>query len=119
VNAWFGEPWWSYVCYDDAGRLMEEQRVPFPEGRSCLYCAEPFAEGDSGTEMLCGRADGTWTVEYAHKECQMRAGLGSVAHLEGRCTCHGGGQASDPQRTPRQEALAVWEWVQAHGVRGR
>ena len=116
MNAWFGEPWWSYVCYDDDGRLMEECRVPFPAGKACLYCEEQFQPGDSGVQMPCVRATGSVTIEYAHKECQMRQGLGSVAHLEGRCRCHGGSDNDDPSRTRRQEALAAWAWVQANGT---
>lgn len=33
---WFGEPWWSFVCYDEDGKLVEEMRKPFPAGESCL-----------------------------------------------------------------------------------
>lgn len=109
---WFGEPWPSGICYDDDGRLIEEMRKPFPAGESCLYCTEPFdpAAGDAGKAMPCGRADGTAEIRHVHKECMLREVLGSMAHLEARCRCHGG---TDHDRS-RADALAVWEWAQRH-----
>ena len=112
---WFGEPWWSYICYDDAGRLRKGNRVPFPAGRPCLWCGEPFAEGDSGTRVPCVRADGGVTPEYAHKECQLRSVIGDVDHLEGRCSCHMSTGTGSSGLTKRQEAMAAWEWVIRHG----
>jgi hypothetical protein len=108
---WFGEPWPSGICYDEDGRLIEEMRKPFPAGESCLYCVEPFDEGagDSGQAMPYSRADGM-AVIHVHKECMMREVTGSVACLEGHHRHDESGQ------TRRQEALAVWAWVQEHGA---
>lgn len=57
---WFGEPWWSYVCYDEAGQLIGEMRKAFPAGQSCLYCGEQFSEaaGDSGQATLAVTTEG-------------------------------------------------------------
>ena len=33
---WFGEPWWSFICYDEDGRLIAEMEKPFPLGENCL-----------------------------------------------------------------------------------
>ena len=33
---WFGVPWWSYVCFDEDGRLIAEMEKPFPLGENCL-----------------------------------------------------------------------------------
>lgn len=115
MRAWFGDPWWGYVCYDDDGRLMEENRVPFPEGQPCLLCGEAFAPGDSGEMTVAFTADGAAREAYIHKECMMRSVVGSVAHLEGRCICHGGEPGSAPVRTLREDALATWAWIQAKG----
>jgi hypothetical protein len=109
---WFGEPWWSYVCYDEDGRLLEDMRKPFPVGESCLYCGEVFDEaaGDNGQAMPLSRADGSAAVIHVHKECMLREVVGTVSCLEGH-------HHHDTGRTPRQEALASWAWVQEHGAR--
>lgn len=67
---WFGVPWWSYVCFDETGRLITEMRKPFPAGESCLLCREPFNEAarDSGEATPCLRADGKTEIAHVHKE---------------------------------------------------
>jgi hypothetical protein len=116
---WFGQPWWSFVCYDETGRLIEEMHKPFPAGENCLYCDEPLDEaaGDSGQAMPFAPADGPAQVRHVHKECQLLQALGPVAHLERACRCFGGHGSGAPGLTARQEAIAVWEWVQQHGSR--
>lgn len=111
---WFGEPWWSYVCYDDAGKLIKEMRKPFPAGEACLYCEEPFSEeaGDSGQAVPAVTTDGT-SIRHVHKECQFRQVAGGLAHHEGRCHCHGGEGSGTPGMTLRQEALEVWRRMRA------
>jgi len=111
---WFGPPFWSYVCYDEAGKLIEEMRKPFPAGESCLYCREPFDEaaGDSGQATPCLRADGKTEIAYAHKECAFRSVAGGLAHHEGRCRCHGG-STETPGMTLREEAVEVWRRMRA------
>ena len=108
---WFGEPWWSFISYDEGGRLVEEMRKPFPAGERCLYCVEVFDEatGDSGQAMPCLTTEGT-LIRHAHKECSMRNVAGAVTCLEGH-------HDHDTGQTRRQEALATWEWVQRHGHR--
>jgi hypothetical protein len=109
---WFGDPWPSYVCYDEDGRLIEEMRKPFPAGEACLYCTEPFDEvaGESGKAMPLMKADSPAEIRHVHRECMLRNVTGSVACLEGHHH-HGTGLSY------RQEALAVWAWIQEHGVR--
>jgi hypothetical protein len=34
-HGWFGEPWWSYECYDESGRLREDMRKPSAPQRRC------------------------------------------------------------------------------------
>lgn len=106
---WFGEPWSSFVCYDENGRLLEEMQKPFPAGESCLFCGVPFDEGagDSGKAMPSPEG-----IRHAHKECILMNVTGSLAHHEGRCRCHGG-DGTMPGMTLRQEALEVWRRLQA------
>lgn len=116
---WFGEPWWSYVCYDEAGKLIEDMRKPFPSGESCLYCGEPFSEeaGDSGQAVRAVTTEGT-SIRHVHKECQFRQVAGGLAHHEGRCRCYGG-SAETPGITLREEAVEVWRRMQAGELFGR
>lgn len=113
---WFGAPWPSVICYEEDGRLIEEMRKPFPVGEACLYCNEVFDEaaGDSGKAIpFMGTA--APRVIHVHKECALREVVGSLAHLQGHCACQKG--SADPSlQTSRQDALAVWEWVQQHGI---
>lgn len=110
---WFGPPWWSYVCYDLDGHLIEEMRKPFPVGESCLFCTEPFDEaaGDSGTAMPAFTHRGTGDepdaeIRHVHKECTFMNVMGSLAHHDGRCRAHGDGSGTG--LTLRQEAVEVW-----------
>ena len=114
AHGWWGQPWWGYECYDEAGRLIEEMRKPFPAGESCLYCGEQFDEaaGDGGKAMPCGNADGTWELRHAHHECMFRQVAGGLAHHEGRCRCHGG-STETPGMTLREEAVEVWRRMRA------
>ena len=107
---WFGEAWPSGVCYDDDGRLIEEMRKPFPAGERCLWCTEVFDEvaGDAG-QALPGPDGGQ--VRHVHKECMLRQVAGSLAHMEGRCSCYVGGGCSDSGMSARREALAVWNLI--------
>ena len=121
---WFGEPWWSFVCYDEDGQLIEEMRKPFPAGKTCLYCGEQFDEaaGDSGTATVAmtmneGRPVGQ--IAHVHKECQFRQVAGGLAHHEHRCHCYGGDGEDTPGMTLRQEALEVWRRNQNGTLYGR
>jgi hypothetical protein len=115
---WFGDPWSSYVCYDDLGRLRTSQRVPAPVGQTCPGCGTPILDGESGQiHGVYGQDQhGALTARYAplHKECALRSAVGSLAHLQSRCTCVGG--ADETITDARAEALRVWAWVQEHGV---
>jgi hypothetical protein len=105
AHGWFGKPWESFVCYEEDGRLLEELRMAFLSGESCLLCGEQFDEaaGDSGKAMPC---DGV--IRHVHKECMLMDVIGSLAHHEGYCRCHGG-DGRMPGMTVRQEALEVWK----------
>lgn len=107
---WFGEPWPSEtlrapVCEND---LL---RKPVPVGAECTWCTELIEEYDSGTFYTNGAV--------THKECGLRAVVGPIAFLEGRCT-HAGGTdpCHDETLTSRQDALHVWSWVHQHGRLG-
>ena len=104
---WFGDPWPSFICYDEDGRLLEEMRQPFPEGESCLYCEQPFMPGDSGQAMPhAGRLK--IDVRHVHKECLLRTVTGTISCMKGE-------HEHDTGKTYRQEALEVWKWVGEHG----
>lgn len=112
TTRWFGHPWPSGVCYEDDGRLRIEDSVPFPDGLPCAWCTEPFVPGESGVAIPSVHGDGSVTPENFHKECMIRMTIGSVAHLEHRCSCHG--QHEENTLTARQDAQATWDWIMSH-----
>jgi hypothetical protein len=107
---WFGEPWPSYICYDDDDNLLSDMRKPFPSGESCLLCGEPFSEdaGDSGQAIPDASAGILGhQIAHVHKECMLVNVVGPLAHHEHLCRCHRG-TTETPGMTCRQEALEVW-----------
>jgi hypothetical protein len=111
---WFGIPWPSYICYDEDDRLIEAMHKPFPTGEHCMWCDELFDElaGDSGTATQALGFDGPPIIRHVHKECSLRQVIGSLAHIEGRCTCYGGNNKT-PDMTLREEAVEIWRRLQA------
>lgn len=104
----FGRKW-------DSPALDDAVEVPVPFGELCYQCDEPIEAGDSGVITVVGekvRNKIVGRIRPVHKECWLREGLGSVAHLEGQCVCHGG-EAPDTRSdlTPRQDALRTLEWI--------
>lgn len=63
----------------------------------CKWCDEEMTKRDFPP------ADGP----YMHYECAARAVIGSVGHIEGRCTCYGGTEEDPPGLTRREAAKAA------------
>lgn len=70
--------------------------------RHCAHCAEPILEDD---QVSCS------ANEVFHFECWMRTLVGSVAHVEHRCSCFVPGSTDNdpPDMTARQAARATLE----------
>lgn len=98
-------------------------RLDTPVGTICLHCRELIEPGDSGfvfrghgfPEALTidplPMGDGSYVVE--HRECHLRSVIGSVAHVQKRCSCYvlGADETDPPELTKRQAArLAVELW---------
>ena len=81
-------------------------------GLLCHHCGESFAPSEYGHMSDCLEVDGFWASIARHRECQLRQVIGSVGHLEGRCSCYGGDQ-EDPSdlsvRDAARAAVAIWE----------
>lgn len=95
---WFGKRW-GFLC-DDC------EKIPVPVGESCSWCNEIFLPDDNGVQYSNG--------PLAHKNCFLRASIGSVAHLEGRCSCYvpGASETDDPgvsRRAAADAAVRLWE----------
>lgn len=113
-NPYFGEPWPSGVCEG-------APRCPTPVGEKCVHCDEPIQEGDQGSMIGCmmlgeDKKSVVPSIRPEHRECQLRAVLGSIGHLKKKCSCYGGEGHDEPGMTRRQSAMQVWDWVQTHGV---
>lgn len=105
VMQFFGDRW-DAPAFDDA---VEVER---PVGAQCLFCPDVIGPEDSGivTPYIDGR--GKRSDSPIHLECHLRSVLGSVAHLEGRCSCVTGRRADDrTSLTHREEGLLVMQWV--------
>lgn len=101
----------------DVPATAGQPHVPTPVGVACGFCRIEIAEGDRGfilDHVSIGPAGEPVAIEFPwHRECLMRSTIGSPAHLEGRCTCHGG-EPETAAQTPKQlraEAIDVWERI--------
>lgn len=67
----------------------------------CLHCGESIRATEPFERYING--------PVAHKECFMRQAIGSVAHIERRCSCYvpGAFEGDDPRLTKRQAARAA------------
>lgn len=72
-------------------------RVPEPP---CIYCDEPVRINEDAE--VVNTPEGP---KYAHPECNFRAIMGSVSHIERRCGCYvPGATETDPEGMTRREA---------------
>jgi hypothetical protein len=79
----------------------------------CAHCNEPILDGEERMPFSGGAI-------WMHRNCGMRGIIGSVAHLQGRCSCFvPGSTAGDPEAmTLRQAAdAAVTEWKRLEGLK--
>jgi hypothetical protein len=110
VTFFFGDRW-------DAPQVDDATQVDTPVGQSCLFCAEPIEPGDRGLLRHYVRDIGPTDVDGigpVHMECDLRMGLGIVAHLEGRCSCAGAPAVEPPGRPSfRVEARETLTWINA------
>jgi hypothetical protein len=91
-----------------------------PVGELCFHCREPISEDDTGFAIRSigmphafEIGDGTYLIE--HRECHLRSLIGSVAHVQKRCSCFvpDADETDPPELTKRQAArLAVELWEQ-------
>ncbi len=83
-----------------------EIQVETPVGERCDHCGELIGAGDVGTIDIYS--------DVYHLECNLRTIIGSVAHVERRCSCYGGPDSDvDPPLLTRREAalasVAAWK----------
>lgn len=125
MSGWFGESWGAPVCEED-------NHLPTPVGAFCLSCEEAIEPTDagvvtaqSGLDELAAAldpsdvllVDGHRLVAH-HLPCHLRSVLGSVGHIEGRCSCVGGDEEDPPGLSRREAAIAaVAAWERRHGSR--
>jgi hypothetical protein len=120
VTAWFGESWGAPMCED-------APHVTTPVGALCLHCEEPVRADDRGvTVPQCGLDDLARRLDperllapsrvALHLECHLRDTVGSVGHIEGRCSCVGGDEEDPPGLSRREAAVAaVAAWERRYG----
>jgi hypothetical protein len=86
-------------------------------GEKCLLCEQAVVEGESGVLLGFIDAEGQGGVAPQHIECFLRSLMGSVAHLERRCTCYGGTVPEQDRhsRNYRSQARETMEWILRNG----
>lgn len=75
----------------------------------CIHCGEKIGLGDA-YQIVPAYPSGPHGSEVRyHRECWVRAIVGSVAHLERRCSCFvpGSTETDPPDLTKRQAAQLV------------
>lgn len=109
---YFGEPW-------DVPAVEDAEPAPTPVGKRCAFCPDVIVEGDQGFLMgtISSGPDGepVPAVMPVHRECMVRSTVGSVEHLEGRCTCFGGDVDENDNGSWREQGLATMRWLNSRG----
>lgn len=79
----------------------------------CAHCDDPIKkDGVLIPHVVDG---GAVEARYWHRECWQRQLTGGLNHLQGRCTCCGGAEPSDPPgMTRRAAALAAVVYWETH-----
>lgn len=114
---WFGLPFHP--------SCEQKDRIRTPVGDRCDWCDEVFTANDSGARVgamfeLKNSVSGRWmqlvteSPQTVHSECLFRMMWGSRGHMEGECECHGINDTSEVGLTPREAALAAWEYARRH-----
>lgn len=85
--------------------------VSMPQDASCVWCDEAITSGDTGFVLDHYRDDKIEDAVY-HRDCLLRTIFGSVGHIEGQCSCHGGNMEDPPTMTKREAASAAVEAFQ-------
>lgn len=99
-NQWFGPAPFGPIC-DNI------EKVETPVGEACSWCLELIAPEDSGIVMM--HFDGLRSSRRPiHLECDARMLIGSLAHLQRRCSCFTGCKEAPLGMTKREEARRVW-----------
>lgn len=100
-----------------AGRKSHETQAPTPVGRACGYCEEAITLGQAGTLQAYTTSPQLGKLVHeerpVHYECSLRSVIGSVAHIEGTCSCHvPGSQEGDPPGMSRRVGalMAALSW---------
>lgn len=80
--------------------------------RTCQHCGEPLLPDEPRSPMMVNG-------QPVHHECGARMVLGSVAHVEGRCSCYvpDADELDPPQLTRRQAAKAALDAYMARHQR--
>jgi len=100
---WFGKRW-------DAPLVETGKEVPVPIGTPCLHCHEAISEDDQG--VMVPLVMGAFAeLRPAHRECFARSILGSLSHLEKRCTCYGGQDPDEDGLSWRDSARRVMAYL--------
>lgn len=85
----------------------------WPDEDHCLWCEERLHPRD---ELAPDPVSTPVGPRRQHWECGLRAIVGGLNHLNGRCSCCGGDQPPDPPGVSRRMAakMAAQAWIARH-----
>lgn len=93
----------------DASEELPEHFQSQVFGRPCGLCLEPMLQDE---DLMIT------TYLRSHVECIVRSGVGSVAHLERRCSCRSGSftrpevtEVEEEELTYREDAKQTLAWL--------
>lgn len=99
-SSYFGEDWGALALQD-----LEQSETPV--GRPCLYCFEPIEEGEEGFIRIAIGLNDVHELPI-HRECDLRAVIGSVGHQRHTCSCYQSpGDDQEDGLSRREAALAA------------
>lgn len=104
MNKWFG-------AWHPAPAYLDTPEVETPVGAPCGYCEETILAGDDGFIDAGGKP--------FHRACFLRMVIGSVAHVQHRCSCfvQGAHEGDPPGMTLREGAEAALEAFKRSNLR--
>lgn len=73
----------------------------------CVWCGERVDDIENARQVTHVDFRGRMRERLLHAECSLRGVIGSLAHIERRCSCYGGSEDDPPGMTKREAAQAA------------
>lgn len=95
---WFGDSWDANIC-------DPQHKIDIPLDAKCCWCDEGFDAESQGVRIVSYGSDTPYA--FYHVCCFLRSTIGSLGHLQKKCSCFGGNEEDPPEMTKREAAVAA------------